>query len=65
MDDYQGSIHWHIRLKEVNDFADIDSIVPRIRKLMESSQYDHLTEREKIALKTFIDTVDGKAEKLV
>lgn len=58
--DYVYKIHWKINIKSIEEFVEIKKIEPRIRKIINSEKYTHLDERQKIALKTFIDTIDGK-----
>jgi len=60
MGDYVYKIHWKINIKDIEEFVEIKKIEPRIRKIVNSEKYTHLDERQKIALKTFIDIIDGK-----
>ena len=60
MGDYVYRSHWRINIKSVEEFIKIKKIQPRIRKIVNSEMYTHLDERQKIALRTFIDTIDGK-----
>jgi predicted KAP-like P-loop ATPase len=57
---YVGRIHWQIGIKNILEFADLKQIEPRIRDILSSSGFDKLDEKKKLAIKTFIDTLDGK-----
>lgn len=58
--DYVGKIHWRIHLKSVEEFVDLKEVEPRIRKIFSSSDFEQLDDRKKLAMKTFLDTIDGK-----
>ena len=58
--DYVGKINWRISLKTIEDFIDIKKIEPRIRKIFSSIGFSKLGDREQLAIKTFLDTIDGK-----
>jgi len=58
--DYVERIHWQIPLKNIEEFMDLKEIEPRIRKILSSSDFKHLDDRKKLAIKTFLDTIDGK-----
>lgn len=60
MGDYVGKIQWRIGLKSVEEFVDLGEVEPRIRKILFSSTFRKLGDRKKLAIKTFLDTVDGK-----
>lgn len=60
MSDYVGRIHWRIHLKSVEEFVDLKEVEPRIRKIFSSSDFEQLDDRKKLAMKTFLDTIDGK-----
>ena len=60
MGDYVYKTHWRINIKSIEEFIEIKKIESRIRKIVNSEKYTHLDERQKIALQTFIDTMDGK-----
>jgi len=60
MRDYVYRTHWRINLKSIEEFIKINKIESRIRKIINSDKYTHFDERQKIALQTFIDTIDGK-----
>jgi len=58
--DYVGKIHWRIDLKSVEEFVDLKEVEPRIRKIFSSSDFEQFDNTKKLALKTFLDTIDGK-----
>ena len=58
--DYVGKIHWRINIKNVEEFVDLKEIEPRIRNISSCSDFKQLDERKKLAIKTFLDTIDGK-----
>jgi len=60
MSDYVGKIDWRINIKNVEEFVDLKDVEPRIRKMLSSSDFEELDTRKKLAIKTFLDTIDGK-----
>ena len=60
MSDYVGIIHWQIHLKSVEEFVDLKEVEPRIRKIFSSSDFEQFDARKKLAIRTFLDTIDGK-----
>ena len=60
MSDYVGRIHWRIHLKSVEEFVDLKEVEPRIRKIFSSSDFKQFDARKKLAIRTFLDTIDGK-----
>ncbi|GAH54204.1 unnamed protein product, partial [marine sediment metagenome] len=60
MSDYVGKTHWRIHLKNVKEFVDLKEIEPRIRNISSSSDFKQLVDRKKLAINTFLDTIDGK-----
>ena len=58
--DYVGKIHWRIDLKNVEEFVDLKEVGPRIRKIFSSSDFEQFDNTKKLAVKTFLDTIDGK-----
>ncbi len=60
MADYVGRIPWRIHLKSVEEFVDLKEVEPRIRKIFSSSDFDQFDDRKKLAIRTFLDTIDGK-----
>ena len=39
---------------------DLKEVEPRIRKIFSSSDFEQLDDIKKLAMKTFLDTIDGK-----
>jgi len=60
MSDYVAKIHWGINLKSVEEFVDLKEVEPRIRGIFSASDFEQLDDRKKLAIKTFLDTIDGK-----
>ncbi len=60
MSDYVGRKPWRIHLKSVEEFVDLKEVEPRIRKIFSSSDFDQFDDRKKLAIRTFLDTIDGK-----
>ena len=60
MSDYVGKIDWRINTKNVEEFVDLKDVELRIRKILSSSDFEELDARKKLAIKTFLDTIDGK-----
>jgi len=60
MSDYVAKIHWRIDLKSVGEFVDLTGVEQRIRKIFSSSDFEQLDGRKKLAIRTFLDTIDGK-----
>ena len=60
LSDYTAKIDWRINIKNVEEFVDLKEVESRIRKILSSSDFKELDERKKLAIKTFIDTIDGK-----
>ena len=60
MSDYVAKIHWRIDLKSVGEFVDLTEVEQRIRKIFSSSDFEQLDGRKKLAIRTFLDTIDGK-----
>ena len=58
--DYVGKIHWRIDLKSVEEFVDLKEVEPQIRKIFSSSDFEQFDNTKKLAVKTFLDTIDGK-----
>lgn len=58
--DHVGRIEYRISLKTVEDFVPVNSIEPRLRAIASAPLFDELTPERKRAIRTFIDTVDGK-----
>ena len=60
MSDYVGKIKWRINIKNIEEFVDLKEVEPRIRKISSSSDFEQLDARKKLAIRTFLDTIDGK-----
>ena len=60
MSDYVESVSWRINLESVETFVELDEVDTRLRKIQSKPQYNDLEEKEKLAIKTFLDTRDGK-----
>jgi predicted KAP-like P-loop ATPase len=60
MSDYVESVSWRINLESVETFVDLDEVDMRLRKIQSNPQYNDLEDKEKLAIKTFLDTRDGK-----
>ena len=60
MSDYVARISWHINLKSIAEFVDLKHIEPRIRGISSSIEIEQVDDKKKLALKTFLDTIDGK-----
>lgn len=60
LSDYTEKIHWRINIKSIEEFVDLKEVEPRIRKISFSSDFKELDDRKKLAIKTFLDTIDGK-----
>jgi predicted KAP-like P-loop ATPase len=58
--DYVGRIAWKINRESLEKFINLEEIEPRIREIMLSSNFNNLEDRKKLALNTFIDTIDGR-----
>ena len=59
---YVASVKWHVSLKNIGHFVDVKDIEPRIRKIASTAIFMNLDERKKLAIMSFLDTVDGKIE---
>ncbi|MFH1853126.1 MAG: hypothetical protein ABIA75_12355 [Candidatus Neomarinimicrobiota bacterium] len=58
--DYVGKIHWRINIQDLEKFIDLESVKDRIRIIYSSPNFNTLNDLNKLAIKTFIDTIDGK-----
>ncbi len=54
---------WRIETKNIADFTNIEDITARAREVMASDAYAELEERQRIAVKIYLDIVDGKIER--
>ena len=62
MSDYVGKTHWKIHIENVKEFVDLKEIESRIRNISSSSDFEQLNDRKKLAIKTFLDTINGKTK---
>jgi len=62
MSDYVGKTHWRISIKGIEEFVSLKEIEPRIRKILPSRDFEQYDEPKKLAIRTFLDTIDGKTE---
>ena len=60
MTDYVESVSWRINLESVETFVELDEVDKRLRKIQSQPQYNDLEDKGKLAIKTFLDTRDGK-----
>lgn len=60
MTDYVESVSWRINLESVETFVQLDEVDKRLREIQSTPQYNDLEDKKKLAIKTFIDTRDGK-----
>lgn len=52
--------NWRIHLDSIGEFVDLKEVEVRIRNIFSSLYYEKLEDRRKLAIKTFLDTIDGK-----
>jgi predicted KAP-like P-loop ATPase len=60
--DYVGKVTWKINLENIATFMKLEDVEKRLRKIYDSPEYSSLGEKERLAIKTFIDTIDGKVD---
>jgi len=60
MSDRVGRIEWRISLKTINEFVDSKILEPRLRQIAASLLFNQLEEKQRIAVRAFLDTFDGK-----
>ncbi len=60
MSDYVESVSWRINLESVETFVELNEVDKRLRKIQSNPQYNDLEDKEKLVIKTFLDTRDGK-----
>ena len=60
MSDHVGRIEYRINLKSVEDFVPVNTIEPRLREIASSTMFSGLAPERQRAVKTFLDTFDGK-----
>ena len=62
MSDHVERVEYRISLKTVEDFLQVTAIEPRLRAILASENFKDLGESQQRAVKTFLDTVDGKTD---
>ena len=60
MSDYVIKINWRIPLKSIEEFVSLKQIESRIRNMFASPNFELMDDKRKLAIKTFLDTIDGK-----
>lgn len=61
--DYSVRINWKIHPEEIGKIIDLDLIEPKIRNILSSPLFEQLSEKEKLAISLFIETIDkGRKE---
>lgn len=60
--DHVSRIEYRISLQNVENFLQTKTIEPRLRAIAASDQFNSMPADHQRAVKTFLDTVDGKAE---
>ena len=54
-------VHWQIG-ESIKNFVDLKEIEPRVRNICHSSAFAQLENQKKLAIKTFVNTNDGKIQ---
>ncbi len=62
MGDRVSRKNWRIDPKNIGDFTDTEGVIARLRDVKASVAFSELEERQQIAVKLCLDTVDGKVE---
>lgn len=62
MSDYVGRVNLKINLKSVAEFISVEKLVPRVRTILGSNEFQNLPTDSQRALQTFIDATEGKVE---
>lgn len=62
MSDFVGKISWRVSVKSIENFACKNEIEPRIRSIRQNNEFKKLDAKVKLAIQTFLDTVDGKID---
>ncbi|MGY4686592.1 KAP family P-loop NTPase fold protein [Petrotoga sp. DB-2] len=57
--DSEEKINWQID-ESIKNFVDLKEIEPRIRKISASPDFAQLEDQKKLAIETFLNTIDGK-----
>lgn len=60
MTDYVERVSWRINLENVKTFIELEEVDKRLREIKSTPEYNHLEDKEKLAIQTFLDTRDGK-----
>lgn len=60
MSDYVVTTSWYIKVENVGNFVNVEQIVPRLRSILSSAAFKELDEQQQRAVRTFLDTYDGK-----
>jgi hypothetical protein len=60
MSDYVERVSWRINLESLETFVDLGVVDTRLRKIQSNPKYNDLEDKENLAIKTFLDTRDGK-----
>ncbi len=60
--DYVAEIQWMIKLDYLKQFIELEEIEPIARKILSSQEFESFDQQEQLAIKTFLDTIDGKIE---
>lgn len=60
--DYVGRVGYTISLEVISKLVSIDEIEPRIRRISESDKLKKLDDKQRTAIKLFLDTYDGKVK---
>ena len=60
MKDYAGKIKWKMNLKNIEDFVELKEIEPRLRVIYKSVNRKNFDDKQKLAIKVFLDTFNGK-----
>jgi len=59
---YQEKTEWRVDIKSIEKLVDLAEIEKRVRQIFSSAEYEKLDGCKKLAIKTFLDTIDGKIE---
>ena len=62
LSDYVYNLSWRIPLKNIEEFVDLNQIEPRVRALSSSAEIERYDDKKKLAIRKFLDTIDGKIE---
>ncbi len=60
MSDYVERVSWRFNIEIVETFVELEEVDKRLRKIQASPELNGLEEKEQLAIKTFLDTRDGK-----